>query len=185
MASRVRVYTKTGDRGETSLYGGTRVPKSHLRIEAYGTVDEVNSHIGLCLAEVKNAELERFLKTVQHDLFTIGSYLSGYDKEKVDLVLRVGEIEKIIDEVDGKLPPLSNFILPGGSKLAALLHVARSVSRRSERAVIRFFNEEKSEIHAARRDNIVVYLNRVSDLLFVLARFANQLEMVKDELWNT
>lgn len=184
MPSRVRIYTRTGDRGETSLYGGRRIPKSHLQIEAYGTVDELNSFIGLALAEITHNEVRLFLTAVQRDLFSIGSYLSGYEKEELDLSLRVGELEKIIDEVDKKLPELKNFVLPGGGKLASNLHVARAVSRRAERVTVRFFNEEETSIPNPRKEKIMIYLNRVSDLLFVLARFANKLDNVSEELWK-
>ena len=184
MASRIRIYTRTGDRGETSLYGGKRIPKSHLQIEAYGTVDELNSFIGHALSNIVHSDLRQFLTAVQRDLFSIGSYLSGYEKEELDLSLRVGELERIIDEVDKKLPELTNFVLPGGSKLASHLHVARAVSRRAERATVRFFNEETTGIPDLRKQKIMIYLNRVSDLLFVLARFANKLDNISEELWK-
>lgn len=184
MSSRVRIYTRTGDRGETSLYGGRRIPKSHLQIEAYGTVDELNSFIGLALAEITHNEVRQFLTAVQRDLFSIGSYLSGYEKEELDLSLRVGELERIIDEVDKKLPTLSNFVLPGGGKLASNLHVARAVSRRAERVTVRFFNEEETSIPNPRKEKIMIYLNRVSDLLFVLARFVNKLDNIPEEVWK-
>lgn len=181
----MKIYTKTGDRGETSLYGGKRVPKSALAIEAYGTVDELNSFIGLSLSEITQVSVKRFLKTLQTDLLTIGSYLSGYPKEALNLKLRVSEIEKVIDELERKLPRLTNFILPGGGKLGATLHIARSVARRTERIVIRFLtSNESGNINKERKQEIIRYLNRVSDFLYMLARFANKEEGIEEEVWK-
>ncbi|MBI2029479.1 cob(I)yrinic acid a,c-diamide adenosyltransferase [Candidatus Gottesmanbacteria bacterium] len=178
----MKIYTKTGDRGQTSLYGGTRVSKSSLQIEAYGTIDELNSFIGLALSEIKQVDVEKFLLALQTDLMSIASYLAGYRKGNLNLELRVSEIEKVIDQMDVKLPPLKNFILPTGEKLGASLHVARSVSRRAERAVIRYFEAETKP--NPNKDKIIIYLNRLSDFLFVLARFANHLASHPETIWK-
>lgn len=181
----MKIYTKTGDYGETSLYGERRVPKSALAIEAYGSVDELNSFIGLALIEITQLDVKNFLKTVQTDLLTIGSDLSGYPKEELNLELRVVEIEKVIDEFANKLPKLHNFILPGGGKLGATLHVARAVARRTERIVIRFLtSSEAGNINKERKQKIIKYLNRVSDFLYMLARFANKEEGIEEEIWK-
>lgn len=180
----MKIYTKTGDLGETSLFGGKRIVKSALAIEAYGNIDELNSFIGLALSTIGQIDIKHFLKTIQTDLLTIGAYLAGYPKEKLNLELRVSEIEKIIDELDKKLSPITHFLLPGGGKLGALLNVSRAVARRTERAVVRFFEDESSQnINLQRKKQINMYLNRVSDLLFVLARFANNEEGIAEEEW--
>lgn len=179
----MKIYTKTGDKGKTSLYGGTRVSKSSLQIEAYGTIDELNSFIGFALSDIVQVDIKQFLLTLQTDLLSIGSYLAGYPKGKLNLELRVSEIEQIIDKIDNKLSPLKNFILPGGGKLGASLHVARSVSRRAERAVIRFF-ETDTKITKDKKEKIIMYLNRVSDFLFVLARFVNNKEGKIETIWK-
>lgn len=178
----MKIYTKTGDKGQTSLYGGTRVSKSSLQIEAYGTIDELNSFIGFALSDIEMVQVEKFLLMLQTDLMSIASFLAGYQKGKLNLELRVSEIEKVIDEMDSKIPPLKNFILPGGGKLGASLHVARSVSRRAERAVIRFFESETRP--TVNKEKIVMFLNRVSDFLFVLARFVNYQESKPETIWK-
>ncbi len=181
----MKIYTKTGDKGQTSLYGGIRVSKSNLQIEAYGTIDELNSFIGLSLSEISQPQIEKFLAVLQTDLMSIASYLAGYPKGKLNLELRVSEIEKVIDEIDIKLSPLKNFILPGGGKLGASLHVARSVARRAERTVIRFFEiEESSSLTKEQKEKVIMYLNRVSDFLFVLARFVNFKESHPETIWK-
>ncbi len=180
----MKIYTKTGDRGETSLFGGKRVSKSHLQVEAYGNIDELNSQIGFTLSLIEEVELRRFLTLIQTDLMSIASYLAGYNKENLDLELRVSEIEKVIDEIDKKLPSLYNFILPGGTEGGAALHMARSVARRAERNVIRFFNEAESNIDTNVKKKITIYLNRLSDFLFVLARFVNFGEGQAENIWK-
>lgn len=179
------IYTKTGDLGQTSLFGGKRVIKSSLPIEAYGEIDELNSFIGLTLEGIDQISIKNFLKAVQTDLLTIGAYLGGYPQEKLNLELRVSEIEKVIDEIDKKLPHITHFILPGGGRIGALLHVCRAIARRAERTVVGFFQDSSSQnISEARKRKIIMYLNRVSDFLFVLARFANKEEKVTEEIWS-
>lgn len=170
----MKIYTKTGDRGETSLFGGDRVWKDDLRINAYGTVDELNSVLGMAISEIKLSELKTVIEGIQNDLFTLGSDLATPEGKgnKGFIIPRIDEkfifkLEGWIDKFDSELPELKNFILPGGLKGAAYLHVARSVCRRAEREVVKLSR-------AADIGNfILVYLNRLSDLLFVLARYEN------------
>lgn len=188
----MKIYTRSGDDGETSLFGGRRVPKSDLRIEAYGCVDELNATIGLAralLAEaVPSDELDRQLARVQDRLFNVGADLatphhaaSQRTQSHLQRVEEswVGELEGAIDAVEGRLEPLNSFILPGGTVGAAVLHVARTVCRRAERRVVTL--SEREEINPV----VVVYLNRLSDLLFVLARLANREAGVADTAWRS
>ncbi len=181
-----KIYTKTGDSGETSLYQGKRLVKSALAVEAYGQIDELNSFIGLSLSQINQFELRQFLKAVQHDLFTIGAFLAGYSrKEELNLEIRVLEMEKVIDELTQKLPQLNNFLLPDGSQSASLLHVVRGVARRTERAVVRFFqSREVSYLSLSGQKTVLKYLNRLSDFLFMLARFVNWKEGFTEEIWQ-
>jgi cob(I)alamin adenosyltransferase len=164
-----RIYTKTGDEGETGLFGGTRVPKDDARVAAYGDVDELNAAIGLAASLEPQGFNMAFLETIQRDLFTIGADLASPDPAKVPHIgqAQVGALEHMIDGHQAKLEPLQNFILPGGTPKAAAIHLARTVCRRAERAVVGLARRET--ISPA----IVQYLNRLSDLLFVLARAAN------------
>jgi len=180
----MKLYTKTGDKGQTGLIGGTRVPKNDIRIEAYGTVDELNSFIGV-LTTHQIPEIDRdFLRSIQNNLFSIGSYLAT-DTAKVTLrqasILKadtVGLIENEIDRLDATLPPLSSFILPGGSQTGALSHVCRTVSRRAERRLF-----DMNQYHDI--DNqIFVYLNRLSDYFFALARHLTLEEGAEEICWK-
>jgi len=175
MPSKVKVYTRTGDAGKTSLYGGKRVPKSYLRVEVYGTIDELNSVIGILLSDMgKEDNLANFFKEVQSDLFSIGANLAG-DKTDLNLLTgRTAEMEKLIDVMDKELPELKNFILPGGTHLASLAHLARSVCRRAERKVVSLPKTDS---------RLLAYLNRLSDLLFITARYLNWKNGLKDTLW--
>ena len=180
----MKIYTKTGDKGETGLFGGERVSKNTLRLNAYGTIDELNSFVGLAIIEVKCDEIKNILIDLQNKLFVIGSDLATPETEK-NKKLKISrtpdqfilEIEKTIDNLDSQLDELKNFILPGGSKSAALLHVCRTVSRRAEREVVALKNIEKIG------DNILIFLNRLSDLLFVLSRFENKYSNIPDTKW--
>ena len=164
-----KIYTKTGDSGQTSLIGGVRVPKFHLRIESYGTVDELNSYLGLIIDGMNNPETTKILREVQDRLFTIGSVLASdpvKSKMKVPDVTQadVDLLEHEMDKMDSDLPALKNFILPGGNIVASHCHVARCICRRSERIVVHLATEtEVPEI-------IIMYLNRLSDYLFMLSR---------------
>jgi cob(I)alamin adenosyltransferase len=181
----VKIYTKTGDRGETGLLGPLRVPKDHPRIAAYGEVDELNAAIGLALAEARPGALSRLLAQIQRDLFLVGTHLAtlpgGRARRAIVRPIRasdVARLERAIDGTTARLAPLANFILPGGTRLAAALHLARTVCRRAERAVVALSHAEPVP------PNAIVYLNRLSDLLFVLARLANAEAGVGDVLWT-
>ena len=178
----MKIYTKTGDKGETSLFGGQRVWKDDLRIESYGTVDELNSLIGLALTETVYEEIQEVLKRIQNKLFTVGADLATPEDKKIHIKRVdqsfIDESEKDIDYFSSKVPELREFVLPGGTKAAALLHVCRTVCRRAERNIIAL---NKS---VAINDNILVYLNRLSDLFFVLAKFDNYVNGTPDIKWN-
>lgn len=173
----MKIYTKTGDGGETGLFGGGRIPKDSLRVAAYGEVDELNAALGLARALEPQEFADALLQRIQRDLFTIGAELATPDPDKLHKALSrtsaaIGEsdIAALEDAIDGhqsRLEPLKNFILPGGAPKAAVLHLARTVCRRAERAVVALSRHE--QISPA----ILRYLNRLSDLLFVLARAAN------------
>ncbi len=179
----MKIYTKTGDRGDTSLYSGQRVPKDALRIEAYGTVDELNSALGLVRAEGGDPEIDGILEVIQNELFELGADLAtpqSVDRSKVKRIESkdVQGLEKVLDDLEGHVKPLRSFILPGGTPVAARLHFARTVCRRAERAVVRLSrNEDIGE-------TVTVYLNRLSDLLFVLARYANHRASVPEVKWR-
>jgi cob(I)alamin adenosyltransferase len=181
----MKIYTRTGDEGDTGLFGGGRVSKDHSRVAAYGTVDELNAHVGVAVAAVADPDIRARLEAVQHDLFTIGADLSSVPRQDgtrhehlPELPTdRVGEMEAWIDEADHELDELKNFILPGGGPGAAALHVARTVCRRAERAVVHLATLEPVE------EDIVIYLNRLSDLLFTLARMENHRSGLPDVVW--
>ena len=177
----MKAYTGTGDRGETSLYGGTRVGKENPRVEAYGAVDELNSHIGLARAMLKDRRIDEILKGVQRDLFVLGGDLaSELVTAKIPRIERshVANLEKTVDIVHTELKPLRRFILPTGGVAGAQLHVARAVCRRAERRVTSLAKVESINPQA------IPYLNRLSSLLFVLARLANKDERMGEEEWT-
>ncbi len=184
----MRIYTKTGDRGETSLMGGRRVPKDDRRVAAYGEVDETNAAIGAARAAAPVALADTLLAGVQRDLFAIGGALATPRPETLGAArrakvavsaARVRTLERAIDAAERELAPLRHFVLPGGTSKAAALHLARTVCRRAERAVVRLAREEP----VAGSARILVYLNRLSDLLFVLARQANHRAGRPDVAW--
>lgn len=174
----MKIYTKTGDSGNTSLYGGKRVPKSHLRVNAYGSIDELNSILGIVLAKLNNKKIEVFVNEVQRDLLSIGSNLSGAPVSLGKISQRVEEMENVIDSLDKELPKLSNFILPEGTETACFLFFARAVARRAERELVALTNEESVD------GNIIAYLNRLSDLLYVVARYLNYKAGVTETVWK-
>jgi len=173
-----KIYTRTGDRGETGLLGGSRVPKDSARIEAIGSVDEANASIGKAISYCKDTELGNLLKSLQRDLFELGAMVANPKKEEAVAGEKIAGLEKTIDSYEAKLEPLTAFILPGGSPLGASLHLARVVCRRAERRVVALS-------HSGQVDNsIIIYLNRLGDLLFVLARYANKSAGEKEEIWH-
>lgn len=180
-----KIYTKTGDNGKTSLIGGTKVYKSDLRIEAYGTIDELNSFIGLCLDHLRSNNIANVLTEIQDRLFTIGSALAcDPDKEtKLKIPdLHEGDVElleKEIDKMNEILPEVKSFILPGGHIGVSSLHIARTVCRRAERCCVKMQKKEMEVEHL-----IIKYLNRLSDYLFVLARFAAHQLNVEEIPWK-
>lgn len=174
------IYTRTGDRGQTSLFGGTRVLKTDDRVDTYGTIDELNSLLGVVVAniETKHKKLAGELEAVQHDLFDIGSYLANPKATPIKrLEQRIKEFEDRIDQMTVKMPELHNFILPGGGRAGASLHQARTVCRRAERRVVALMQHEDIDKH------LVKYINRLSDLLFTMARFVNHTEKKKETIW--
>ncbi len=180
----MKLYTRKGDDGTTGLFGNQRVDKDSVRVTAYGDVDELNSFIGLALAGCEFDEIKSVLTCVQSRLFDVGADLSTpIDSDHGDKITRIGqshigELESMIDASSDLLPPLRVFVLPGGTELASRLHVARTVCRRAERACVAL-----SKL-AAGVDEVVIYMNRLSDLLFALARRANQLANVEDVPWQ-
>ncbi len=180
----MKIYTKTGDDGETGLFAGPRVKKDDPRIEAYGTVDELNSVLGLVRCEKPPTEIDQLLARVQNELFDLGAELATPDPKSrgTNLVSaqHIDALEKAIDKFDTDLSPLKTFILPGGTKPAAWLHLARTVCRRAERRVVTLGDEPNANLSPL----AVIYLNRLSDLLFVLARAANQLAGIDDVKWE-
>ncbi len=180
-----KIYTKTGDLGKTSLIGGTKVPKSHIRIETYGTVDELNSYIGLLSDHLNNLEIKTLLKEIQDRLFTIGSSLAC-DPQKEPLMKipdlkeeDVQLLEKEIDEMNEELPVMKNFILPGGHPAVSTAHITRCVCRRAERLCV---NMKEQEVFV--EPLVIKYLNRLSDYLFVLARYVGHLLNVAEIAWK-
>ena len=180
-----KLYTRTGDDGTTALGGGQRVPKDSARVTAYGTVDELNSAIGVALAHGLSPRLSEILLVIQNELFHLGSDLAFLEADKVKYQLpqieerHIDQLEAWIDEFNAVVGPLQNFILPGGSIGAAQLHVARTICRRAERAVATLARAEP--IGAG----VAAYLNRLSDLLFVMPRYENRQRGVIEPLWNS
>lgn len=180
------IYTKTGDNGETSLFGGKRVHKCEELVEVYGSVDELNSWIGLVACHITDNDTKNFLLDIQSDLFTIGGILAGWQGKMDELRICVEDMEFRIDVIDKKLPQLNNFILPGGTQIASYTHIARSVTRRVERQVVSLKIHHKEKIiHLSEEEvgKIIQYLNRLSDLLFELARFINSDAGVEEVTW--
>ena len=180
----MKIYTKTGDDGTTGLFGGERVSKTDMRVEAYGTVDEANSALGLARTTTSNDSIAEWLIEVQTDLFALGAELACTPGKQPVLGTpridqgRVERLEQLMDLLESKLEPLKNFILPGGTPAASALHHARTVARRAERRVL--------ELHGSREvsRDILVYLNRLSDLLFLLARYENSVSNTADIAWK-
>ena len=176
-----KIYTKTGDKGETGLGDGSRIPKDHIRVQAMGSCDELNSHLGLLIEELKDAgalmDLMVFLEKNQHRIFDLGGEISipGYKIIKDE---HVTQLENYLDQLNEDIPPLENFIMPGGSKLLATIHLARSVARRAERDLVSLSVDHDINEAGLR------YLNRLSDFLFVVARFAAKETSIPEVLWQ-
>jgi cob(I)alamin adenosyltransferase len=179
-----KIYTKTGDEGMTGLLSSVRVPKDHARIEAYGTVDELNAALGVARSSGLEAGLDGIAAVVQEGLFAIGSALADPDPDGPFHAAihtdRVRKLETIIDELEEELPRLTAFILPGGTAGAAHLHLARTICRRAERGLVALGRQPGEDVPAV----LVVYLNRLSDLLFVMARAANRRSGIADTPWK-
>ena len=181
----MKIYTKTGDKGETGLFGGGRVPKDHPRVSAYGDVDELNSFLGLARAVEPIPRIDELLLSVQRDLLAVGALLATPNPAKMREHLakaridekRIRQLEQAIDAADLDLEPLKAFIIPGGTQKAATLHVCRTVCRRAERAVVKMQESE------AIPELAIVYLNRLSDLLFTMARLASKMGGMPEETW--
>jgi cob(I)alamin adenosyltransferase len=179
-----RIYTRTGDQGQTGLFGGGRVLKDHPRVAAYGEVDELNAALGFARSQPLHPELDALLAAIQAQLFTLGALLATPKEAKAASAVPaleaswVSAMEEAIDRFDGELSPLTSFILPGGTQAASALHLGRTVCRRAERAVVGLL--ERGEADAV----VVTYLNRLSDLLFTLARVANARAGVPDVAWK-
>ena len=181
----LKIYTKTGDDGQTALFGGGRVEKDHPRVEAYGDVDELNACLGMVRAAEMMPRIDEGLVPIQRDLFSIGALLATPDRDKMREQLqkariddeRIGELERAIDDCERELEPLKSFILPGGTPKSAALHVARTVCRRAERRVVALQRGDDLP------DLVVIYLNRLSDLLFMLARVANKRAGAGEVTW--
>lgn len=178
----MKIYTKTGDKGFTSLIGGTRVPKYDLRIEAYGTVDELNSYIGLIRDQQITVHDKEILKQIQDRLFTVGATLAA-DPERSKMIIPdlhtedIDLLEKEMDSMDATLPPLKHFILPGGDNTISFCHIARCVCRRAERLSVHLAEESKVD------EKVNIYLNRLSDYLFVLARKVGNERNIAENEW--
>lgn len=192
------IYTRTGDTGSTSLFGGKRVLKCEELVEVYGSLDELNSWVGHIASLFPSADVKQFLQAIQSDLFTIGSTLAGWKSgDLAGLDGRVKEMEARIDAMEEILPPIRNFILPGGAQLAAHAHIVRSICRRVERQTVALkvrkvphfakATRGKREVQDVREedlDRIIKYLNRLSDLFFMLARFINKQENIEEIVWQ-
>lgn len=177
----MKIYTKTGDGGQTSLFSGGRVDKSDIRVEAYGTVDELVSHLGLLRCEALPPEVCEHLVEIQNSLFVVGSVLADPDRRAAhdSQAWSTAGLEKWVDEMEDRVEPLTAFILPGGGRAASLTHVARTVCRRAERRVVALAADRGGV-----PDGLQSYLNRLSDALFVLARFLNALDGIPEPRWT-
>ena len=177
----MKIYTKTGDDGDTGLQGDFRIAKSHPRIIAYGTVDEANAAIGVVLTNTLDDDVSQLLNQIQNDLFLLGSDLSNQNlndlKNRVTLEM-IEKLEESIDKFESELPPITNFILPGGNVAASQIHQVRTIVRRAETLVVKL--SDKDEINS----NCIKYLNRLSDLMFVMGRLINKRNGIEDIIWK-
>jgi cob(I)alamin adenosyltransferase len=179
----MKIYTRTGDNGTTSLFSGGRVPKYHLRVESYGTLDELNSVIGAARAQNLTPQADAYLEQIQNDLFHLGADLATPLDAPTSYVVRMTPekiewLESAIDTLTASLPPLKQFVLPGGTPAAAFLHIARTICRRAERLAVELAEQEPIG------DQVVPYINRLSDFLFTLARFENLQNGIEETKWS-
>jgi cob(I)alamin adenosyltransferase len=172
------IYTRTGDTGTTALFGGKRVLKCEELVDVYGSIDELNSWIGYIVSQIEVVDVRIFLQAVQSDLFSIGSVLAGWNGSLASLNNRIDQMEARIDIMEKELPPLTNFILPGGSSLGAFIHVVRGVCRKVERQTVALAQKQTVD------PMIIKYVNRLSDLFFMLARFINKNANVEEVVWS-
>lgn len=179
--TKIRIYTRTGDKGQTSLVDGTRVLKSNARVETYGTIDELNAAIGVTRSFLQDEMIDHWLETIQRDLFNIGSTLATPSDKQVPARVHLPSaesLEQLIDKCDEELPALMNFILPGGTKAGATLHLARTMCRRAERRLVALIEQDPVN------PEILRYINRLADLLFSLARLENYRRGVEEVRWT-
>lgn len=180
----MKIYTRTGDAGSTGLFGGPRVAKDDDRIEAYGTVDELNAALGVARTALADSDIDPILETVQSELFSIGAELATPDPDQHDLRIigttHIERLERWIDQFEQGLEPLRQFILPAGMAAAAHLHVARGICRRAERRVVTLVRHHETNVS----EELMIYLNRLGDLLFVLARAANHQAGIEETKWQ-
>lgn len=178
------IYTKTGDKGTTSLVGGPRVPKTHIRLEAYGTIDELNAHLGLLNTYLTEEGDRQLMMRIQNKLFSVGSYLAtDQTQTTLNIASRIDDkdieiLEMAMDAMDSELPLLNSFVLPGGSRGSAVCHICRTICRRAERRILALTNECEVET------NVTTFVNRLSDYLFVLSRKLNQLAKADEFFWD-
>ncbi len=180
----MKIYTKTGDNGKTSLLGKANVYKSDLNVEAYGTIDELNVIIGICIGKINNAVIKKDLIQIQNNLFLIGSYLADVNNQFIktsdikNLKLQTKILEGRIDKMELRLTKLTNFILPGGSEESTFIHLARVVTRRAERYIVKVHKKQKVDAE------ILMYINRLSDYFFELSRYLNFKKGYKENIWK-
>lgn len=180
----MKIYTKNGDKGKTNLLGKTEVFKNNVIVDAYGTVDELNAVLGICINKIKNAVIKKDLIQIQNNLFLIGSYLADYNKQfiKIDDIKKLKEqteiLEKRIDTMEAILPKLTNFILPSGNETSVFLHLARTVTRRAERKIVRIHKKQNVD------KQVLSFINRLSDYFFVLSRYLNFKAGYKETIWK-
>jgi cob(I)alamin adenosyltransferase len=182
--TKARIYTRTGDEGQTSLFAGGRTSKDTARLHAYGTIDELNSILGLAVAQGLSADVAAKVGVIQNELFVVGADLATPLEAEAPWITRASEdqvtrLEREIDGMDDRLPPLKNFILPGGTAAAASLHVARTVCRRAERWIVALAGEENLNV------SVLHYVNRLSDWLFMAARYENMLSGREESIWRS
>lgn len=178
------IYTKTGDKGTTSLVGGPRVSKTHKRLEAYGTIDELNAHLGLLYTYLTEENDKQLLLRIQNKMFSVGSYLAtDQTQTTLNIASRVEDediemLELAMDAMDGELPPLTSFVLPGGSRGAAVCHICRTICRRAERRILTLAEDCEIDVY------VTTFVNRLSDYLFVLSRKLNLLTKTDEIFWD-